>query len=138
MKPVAFSKWWPGMIDVDATAVALARLDSNLVTAVASRIYGGDTPPIEYVPSLGGAVCLRSRGGPTRNDNLLDVSIQVKCYGPTAVDAWQTYQLTYSALHEKSSSQVTFSRSQVIGQALQEPGTGRDYILAYFRMMMRP
>ena len=126
------------MLDVDATAVALARLDGALVTAVSGRIYGGATPPVDYDPEQGGAVCLRSRGGSTRNDNLLDVSIQVKCYGKDAVDAWQTYQLTYNALHEKSSAAVTFSQSQVIGQGLQEPGTGRDYILAYFRMHMRP
>lgn len=126
------------MIDVDAAAVALARLDAALVTAVSGRIYGGDTPPVAYDLASGGAVCLRSRGGPTRYDSLLDVSIQVKCYGKDAVNAWQTYQLTYDALHEKSNSQVTFSQSQIIGQALQEPGTGRDFILAYFRMMMRP
>jgi hypothetical protein len=126
------------MIDVDAAAVALARLDAALVTAVGGRIYGGDAPPVEYNPAVGGAVCLRSRGGPTRYDQLLDVSIQAKCYGQTAVAAWHTYQLTYDALHEKSSSAVTFSQSQVIGQTLTEPGTGRDYILAYFRLFMRP
>lgn len=125
------------MIDVDAEAVVLARLDAALVTAVSNRIYGGSTPPVDYDPADGGAVCLTSRGGPTRYDNLLDVSIQVKCYGPTAVSAWATYQLIYAALHEKSDSTVTFSRSEVVGQALTEPGTGRDYILAYFRMTMR-
>ena len=126
------------MLDVDAAAVALAMADSALATAVSNRIYGGSTPPVEYDPADGGAVCLRSRGGPTRYDSLLDVSIQAKCYGPTAVDAWQIYQFTYDALHEKSNSQITFSQSQIIGQALTEPGTGRNYVLAYFRMMMRP
>lgn len=125
------------MIDVDAAAVALARLDATLVTAVSDRIFGGDAPPVDYDPAQGGAVCLRSRGGPTRYDNLLDVSIQAKCYGPTAVAAWQTYIHTHGALHEKSSAVVAFSQSEVTGQALAEPGTGRDYILAYFRMNMR-
>jgi hypothetical protein len=62
----------------------------------------------------------------------------VKCYGKDAIEAWQTYQLTYDALHEKSSSTVTFSQSQIIGQSLTEPGTERDIILSYFRMIMRP
>ena len=123
---------------MDAAAVALARLNSALVTAVSGRIYGGDTPPVDYNPANGGAVCLRSRGGPTRYDNLLSASFQVKCYGPTAVAAWATYQLTYAALHEKSSANVVFSRSEVTGQGITEPGTGRDIILAYFRMNMRP
>ena len=126
------------MIDVDAAAVALARLDSALVAGVSDRIYGGGSPPVDYDPASGGAVCLTSRGGPTRYDNLLSVSIQVKCYGKDAVDAWATYQFTYNALHEKSNGTVTFSQSEGIGQALVEPGTGRDYVLAYFRMTMRP
>lgn len=126
------------MIDVDAAAVGLARLNSALVTEVSDRIYGGGTPPVDYDLAYGGAVCLTSRGGQTRYDNLLNVSIQVKCYGPTAVEAWTTYHFTYDALHEKTSRQVTFSQSESIGQALIEPGTGRNYILAYFRMTIRP
>jgi hypothetical protein len=125
------------MIDVDATAVGLARSDAALVTEVSDRIYGGGTPPVDYDPAYGGAVCLASRGGPTRYDNLLSVSIQAKCYGPTAVEAWETYKFIYDALHEKSNGTVTFSQSEGIGQALVEPGTGRDYVLAYFRMTMR-
>lgn len=126
------------MRDLDAAAVALALGDTALATAVASRIYGGDAPPKGYDPSAGGAVCLKSRGGPVRYDPIIDVSIQAKCYGPTAVDAWQTYQLTFNALHEKSNGVVAWSRSEVVGQRFTEPTTKREYVLAYFRMLVRP
>ena len=125
------------MIDVDATAVGLALDDAALVAAVDGRIYGGDAPPDGFDPA-DGCVLIKSRGGPARYDPLIDVSIQVKCYGPTPPAAWTVYRTTYDALHEKSNEQVTFSRSEVNGQQLAEPGTGRIYILAYFRMLMRP
>ena len=126
------------MIDVDAAAVALAQSDAALNTAVDGRIFGGDAPPRDYKPASGGCVVLKSRGGPVRDDPLIDVSIQAKCYGPTAPAAWTVYQVLYDALHETSGGQVTFSRSEISGQYLTEPGTGRAYILAYFRMFMRP
>jgi hypothetical protein len=125
------------MVDVDAAAVALAMGNAALATAVSNRIYGGDAPPVDYDPS-DGAVCLKSRGGQTRYDPLINASIQVKCYGATPPAAWQIYQLTYNALHEARNGQVTFSQSEVTGQQLTEPGTGRVFILAYFRMDIRP
>jgi hypothetical protein len=125
------------VIDVDAAAVALAQSHPALVTAVGGRIYGGDAPPTDY-SSAGGAVCLKSRGGPTRYDPLLTVSIQVKCYGPTATAAWQVYATTFNALHETAGGSVVFSQSETLGQQLTEPSTGRIFILAYFRMEMRP
>jgi len=125
------------VIDVDATAVDLALSDATLAAAVNGRVYGGDAPPAGFDPA-NGCVVLKSRGGQTRYDPLIDVSIQVKCYGATAPDAWQIYQLTYDALHEAANGRVAFSQSEVTGQQLTEPSTGRTFILAYFRMMMRP
>ena len=117
--------------------MGLALADAALATAVDGRIYGGDAPPADYDPA-GGCVVFKSRGGPTRYDPLINASIQVKCYGPTAPVAWQIYQLTYDALHEASNGRVAFSQSETTGQQLTEPGTGRVYILAYFRMEIRP
>ena len=125
------------MVDVDAAAVALAMGNAALATAVSNRIYGGDAPPVDYSPA-GGAVCIKSRGGATRYSPLINCSFQVKCYGPTAPAAWQIYQLTYDALHEAHNGRVAFSQSEVTGQQLTEPGTGRVFILAYFRMDIRP
>lgn len=125
------------LIDVDAAAVALAELNGALVTAVSGQIYAGDAPPTNWDPDTQ-CVVLKSRGGPVSYNNILDVSIQAKCYGATAVDAWQTYQLTYNALHETSSGVVTESLAEQIGQQLTEPSTGRVFVLAYFRMQMRP
>lgn len=125
------------MVDLDAAAVALALSNATLATAVDGRIYGGDAPPAGYDPT-DGAVCIKSRGGQTRYDPLINCSFQVKCYGSTAVDAWAVYRHTYSALHEAGDGRVAFSQSEVTGQQLTEPTTGRIYILAYFRMEIRP
>ncbi|MBK8987382.1 MAG: hypothetical protein IPM39_15115 [Chloroflexi bacterium] len=125
------------MVDLDAAAVALALGNAVLATAVSNRIYGGDAPPAGYDPA-NGAVCIKSRGGQTRYDPLIDSSFQVKCYGATPPAAWQVYQLTYDALHEAHNGRVAFSQSEVTGQQLTEPGTGRVFILAYFRMVIRP
>lgn len=126
------------MRDVDAAAVALARADAALVAAVADRIHAGDAPPAAFDGTTQSCVVLKSRGGPVRFENILDVSIQAKCYGPTAVAAWQVYQALYAALHETYSGAVAFSVAETIGQQVTEPGTGRVFILAYFRMQVRP
>jgi len=125
------------VIDVDAAAVALALSNQALVTAVGGRIYGGDAPPADFA-AAGGAVCLKTRGGPTRYDPLITASIQVKCYAPNAPAAWQVYAAAFSALHETAGGPVVFSQAETLGQQLTEPSTGRTFILAYFRMEMRP
>ncbi len=126
------------MIDIDATAVSLALADAALVTAVSGHIYAGSAPPVGYDPKASGCVVLKSRGAPSRYDPMIEVSIQVKCYGPNAPAAWEVYKLTDAALNERSGSGVVFSLGESIGQALTEPATGRDFVLAYYRMFMRP
>jgi len=125
------------VIDVDAAAVALALSNQALVTVVGGRIYGGDAPPDGYQPA-GGAVCLKARGGPIRYDSLITTSVQVKCYGATPPAAWQVYQAAFAALHEARDGRVACSQAESTGQLLTEPATGRTFILAYFRMDMRP
>lgn len=125
------------MIDPDATAVSLALADSALVTLTNGQIYAGDAPPQDHNPATA-AVCLKSRGGRPTYEDLANVSIQAKCYGATAVDAWATYVALYDALHLQSSATVTSCISETTGQALTEPSTGKRFVLAYFQMFVRP
>ena len=125
------------MRDVDAAAVDLALADSALAAHTGSQIYAGDAPPTGWDPATT-AVVLKSRGGTTAYSDILDVSIQAKCYGATAPAAWLTYLLTYDALHETGDGVVAESLAEQVGQQITEPSTGRIYILAYFRMQIRP
>lgn len=125
------------MRDPDATAVALALADSALVTLTGGQIYAGDAPPAEHDPQTA-VVCLKSRGGVPTYPDMANVSIQAKCYGATAVDAWATYQALYNALHLKSAVGVTFAQAETTGQALTEPNTGKAFVLAYFQLFIRP
>lgn len=126
------------MRDPDATAVALALTDAPLVAATGGRIYGGDAPPVGFNPQAETAVCLKSRGGLVTYAELVEASIQAKCYGPTPPEAWDTYQALHAALQGASSGAVTYALAETTGQQLTEPSTGRVFILAYYKLFIRP
>ncbi|MCB8988083.1 MAG: hypothetical protein H6661_10090 [Ardenticatenaceae bacterium] len=125
------------MVDLDAAAVALALSNATLATAVANRIYGGDAPPAGYDPT-DGAVCIKSRGGQTRYDPLINCSFQVSATldGPSTPGRFIDIPTAHAPRGRRFA--VAFSQSEVTGQQLTEPTTGRIYILAYFRMEIRP
>lgn len=124
------------MVDLDAAARNLAASSSELSTAVNGRIWAGTTVPPGYDPASGGAVLLTNRGAPTRYDNILETSVQVRCYGSDGPDAWATYQLTHAALHERSGAGVRWSVAEQVGQLVTEPVSDRHYILAFYRMFI--
>ena len=127
------------MIDIDATARAFLLSDTAVFTAFGDRVWAStDVPPADYDPAVGGGVCIQSRGGTKRYEGLLAPSMQVKCYGQDSVAAWGTYVLVADALSEKVGAIVRWSDIEVLGQAIEEPDTGRWFILAFFQMIMRP
>ncbi|MCB8942543.1 MAG: hypothetical protein H6658_02085 [Ardenticatenaceae bacterium] len=127
------------MIDIDATARAFLLADTAVATAFADRVWAStDVPPEDYDPAVGGGVCIQSRGGPKRYEGLLAPSMQVKCYGQDSVAAWNTYTLVAEALSEKAGATVRWSDVEVLGQAIEEPETGRWFVLGFFQMFMLP
>lgn len=124
------------MVDLDAAARDLAAMDSNLVLAANGRLWAGTVIPSGYDPANGPAVLLASRGAPARYDNVLETSVQVRCYAADAPAAWDTYSLVHAALHQRSGGSVRWSVSEQVGQLVQEPVTDRTYILAFYRMFV--
>lgn len=125
------------MIDLDAAALAFVQSHTGVNTAVAGRIYAGDVPPEDYNPTDGGCVVIKSRGGPQNYDDTVRVSFQVKCYGPdSAAAAWTVHQAAHQALHGRGEHVVKYSQTEVAGQSVIEPGTGRHYILAFYSMLI--
>jgi hypothetical protein len=126
------------MIDIDAAAHAFLLSDSAVSAAFGERVWAGtDEPPANYDPAVGGGVCIGSRGGQKRYETLLAASMQVKCYGLTSVAAWNTYALVADALSETAGATVCWSDIEVLGKAIEEPDTGRWFVLAFFQMLMR-
>lgn len=127
------------MIDIDQAARDFLLTDSAVSATLSGRVWAStDTPPAEYDPAVGGAVCLQNRGGVMRYERLLSTSIQTKCYGLTAAHAWDTYKLVADAFDEKSGAVVRWSQIEVLGQVLEEPDTGRWFVLGFFQLIMAP
>lgn len=125
------------MIDLDAAALAFTQSHSGLDTAVSGRIYAGDAPPEDYNPADGGCVVIKSRGGPQNYEDTVRASFQAKCYGPgSAAEAWAVYQAAHTALHNRGQHVIKYSQTEIAGQAVIEPGTGRHYVLAFYSMLI--
>jgi hypothetical protein len=116
----------------------LSKTDLTTLLAAYGTSYalfaGADVPGPGYTPAQGGAVCFKVRGGqPDYSDALLKPSIQLKCYGSSALIANQVYRALYDVLHNaRGGSLVRWAQCEVLGQALSEQSTGWPFYLTYF------
>lgn len=122
------------MIDENKAIRDFLLTNAALVALVGARVWAGtDVPAAGYKPSDGGAICLKVRGGgPDYTDLLLDPSVQLKCYGATAVTARAVYAALYDALHQAKSGTIRHAWCDVLGQDLTEPETAWPFVLTFF------
>jgi hypothetical protein len=127
------------MIDVQAAIRTFIKQKPAVVALVGDRVYAGrNVPPPGYEPATGSAVAFMSRGGSMAyGDGLARLSVQVKCYGETEVDANTLYTTFVNAVHNGRSSVVRFATVESLGITLEEPDTEWPFVLSYFNFHIR-
>jgi len=112
---------------------------SDLTDLTSTRLWAALTyPPKGYVPSDGAAIVFNSRGGPglTYNSQLLDESIQFKCYAADELAALSLYGVLVDVLHDGSGTGIRNAALEVPGQMLQEPEpVGWPFVLTFFSVI---
>lgn len=99
---------------------------------------GVSFPPAAYKPADGPAVAFRTRGGEeTEEDQLLVPSFQFKVYGEDPKDAWTNYLALDAALKAPADSAIGWAVQEGMGTPLVEPDSGWDFVLAYYRVIVR-
>lgn len=124
---------------IDANAVTRAFLLPLLFGLCGERLYvGRDDPPPDYQPDHGAAVTMRVRGGqPGYEDEIYNLSWQVKCYGLDARAAYDCYRALHDALQGASTAAILHAEEEVAGQTLEEPDTGWFFTLSYWSIQLR-
>jgi hypothetical protein len=107
-----------------------------LVDLVGQRVYcHRDNPPEGYAVTTGPCVCLKTRGGDIdATDELLVLSVQIKCIGRSEVEANAVYRALFQALHGRQAAIVRWAMCEVLGQTLIEPETKWVVVLTYFEV----
>lgn len=127
------------MTDVEAALRTFLLAQAGVHALTGTRIWTGrDTPPAGYTPADGSALCLKVRGGAAEySDLLLYASVQVKCYGETAVDANTLARALWDALQgTRAGGTVRWARQETMGVVLSEPQTEGGapwwFVLTYY------
>lgn len=114
------------MTDVEAALRTFLLARSGVYALTGTRIWTGrDTPPPDYTPADGSALCVKVRGGAAEySDLLLYASVQCKGYGATPVDAQALARALWDALQgTRADGVVRWARQETMGVVLSEPQT---------------
>lgn len=129
------------MIDVPAVIRSYLVAQTPLTTLTSTRIWAEtDYPATGYNPAVGGAVIFRIRGG--RAGDMLNPSVQFRCYGASESVANSVYRALFDALHEARADGygISYAENEVLGQTLREleagPAGGWIFNLSYFRFWL--
>lgn len=129
------------MIDVPAIIHDYLSAQSAITTLTSTRIWAeNEVTQTGYKPDDGGAIVFRIRGG--RGADMLNPSVQFKCYGVTPVTANAVYRALFDALHETRANGygISYAENEVLGQTLREPEMGPSggwiFNLSYFRFWL--
>lgn len=127
------------MIDVLEEIRDFIKTKPAITAYTEDRIYAGrNVPPPGYEPANGQAIAFRVRGGlPQYDDAVLGVSVQVKIYGETEVEANELYRVFYDQMHNSAGSVVRYAMCEQIGSTLSEPDTEWIFVLTYFGFVIR-
>jgi hypothetical protein len=123
---------------VDAPAVLREFLwgQIELTTYTEERIWAErDTPPPDYTPADGGAICFKRRGGPIDyTGQVLRHSFQFKCYGADEMEANEVYRALFDVLNYPVDAAVRAAEQETMGQTLLETDTDWVFVLTFFEV----
>lgn len=121
------------MIDAQGVVRAFVAGRPGVSAVAGGRVYAEVDLPEQYAIADGPAVLLGIRGGaPSYDDNHLETSVQMRCYGATQTEAWRMYRALYDAVHGKSGTGVQRARCAVVGQLVRDPETMFYYVITFF------
>lgn len=127
------------MIDAADVLHDYLAAQASLTAVTGTRIWAQRNTPLPgYLPSQGGALVYRSRGGGVNYAGvLLRTSWQMKCYGADVYGADAVYRALFDVLHEAQGSGLRWAQLEIAGQPLDDPQTGWPYVLCFYETWMR-
>lgn len=126
------------VVDAQAVIRAMTAGRPEVAAVAGDRVWAETELPEVYEIEDGPAVLLNVRGGEVSySDSILNVSVQVQCYGQTQRDAWRMFQALYDGLHGRSGAQVKRVRMDVMGQLVREPDTQFYFVISFWTFWLQ-
>ena len=126
------------MTDIEATVRAYLATVSGITTLTGTRIYSAVDLPAGYDPGDGSALLFVARGGGVDySSHVLAASMQFRAYGASPAAARALDQALFDGFNDVKDGSILWTRLEQPGQLLADPETEWDYVLSYWRVLVR-
>lgn len=121
------------MLDAPAVIRTYLAGQSGLTALCADRIWAeAVVPPPGYLPTDGGALTFRIRGGGADYSRaVINPSVQFKCYGDGLEGAQAVYRALYEALDGGVGISIKATAIDILGQSQTDEDTGWPFVLTF-------